>query len=131
MIVVLLAATTAAGAASSSRVVSKAVDSGLCPFPLAVTVMESAPADQVATSVLHFEPGGPSTVDSRNTRTGRTAVLRSPGPFEVDTRSGSVTFSGRHVWYWSTGAHVPFLATIGTGTLHAPSYVLAPGTSRA
>jgi len=131
VIVVLLAAATAAGAAPSSRVVSKAVDSGLCPFPLAVTVKENVPADQVATSVLHFELSGPSTVDVRNTRSGRTAVLRSPGPFEVDTRTGNVTFSGRHTWYWSTGAHVPFLSTIGTGTLHAPSYVLTPATSRA
>jgi hypothetical protein len=131
MIVALLAAATAAAAPSSSRVVSKAVESRLCPFPLAVTVKQSAAGDQVATSVLHFELGGPSTVSLRNLRTGRTAVLRSPGPFEVDTRNGSVGFRGRHVWYWSTGARVPFVATIGAGTLRAPSYVLVPGTSRA
>jgi hypothetical protein len=129
-IVVLLTAAAAAAAAPTARV-STAVDSRLCPFPLAVTVTQGGAADQVATSVLHFELDGPSTVALRNVRTGRTAVLRSPGSFAVDTRTGSVTFHGRHVWYWSTGKHVPYLSTTGTGTLRAPSYVLAPGTSRA
>jgi hypothetical protein len=129
-IVVLLTAAVAAAASPSSRV-SRAVDSRLCPFPLAVTVKRAPALDQVATSVLHFELDGPSTIELRNTRTGSSAVLRSPGRFAVDTRTGTVAFRGRHVWYWSTGAHVPFLATTGTGRLRAPSYVLAPGTSRA
>jgi hypothetical protein len=129
-IVVLLTAAAAAAASASSRV-SQAVDSRLCPFPLAVAVKRAPAPDQLATSVLHFELDGPSTIELRNTRTGRTAVLRSPGSFVVDTRTGSVTFRGHHVWYWSTGAHVPFLSTTGTGRLRAPSYVLAPGTSRA
>src|SRR5262249_6711496 len=128
---VLLTTAAAAAAAPSSRVVSESVDSGLCPFPLAVTVKQLGGGEEPATNVLHFELDGPSTVALQNERTGRTAVLRSPGLFAVDTRSGSVTFRGRHVWYWSTGARVPFLETTGTGTLRAPSYVLSPGTSRA
>ena len=129
-IVVLLTASAAAAAAPSSRV-SEAIDSRLCPFPLAVTVKQGGGVDGVATSVLHFQLDGPSTVALRNLRTGRTAVLRSPGSFAVDTRTGSVTFRGRHVWYWSTGKRVPFLSTTGTGRLRAPSYVLSPGSSRA
>src|SRR5213076_1052686 len=90
----------------------------------------AASFDQVATNVLHFELAGPSTITLRNTRTGRTAVLRSPGPFAVDTRTGTVTFRGRHVWYWSTGKDVPFLSTTGAGSLRAPSYVLSRGSTR-
>ena len=131
VIVVLLVTATAAAAAPSSRTGSQAVESRLCPFPLAVTVKQSAAGDGVATSVLHFELEGPSTVTLRNLRSGRSAVLRSPAPFAVDTRNGSVGFRGRHVWYWSTGARVPFASTIGAGSLRAPSYVLLPGTSRA
>ena len=128
--ILVLVTAAAAAAAPSSRTVSAAVDTGLCPFPLAVTVKQSPRVDQVATNVLHFRLDGPSTVSLRNARTGRSAVLHSPGSFAVDTRNGTVTFRGRHVWYWSTGEHVPFLSTTGTGRLRAPSYVLAPGTSR-
>jgi hypothetical protein len=63
--------------------------------------------------------------------TGRRAVLTSTGSHTVDTRSGSVTFRGHHVWAWSTGQRVPFLVTDGTGTLRAPAFVLVPGSSRA
>jgi hypothetical protein len=131
VIVVLLTATAAAATAALSSPASEAVDSRLCPFPLGVTVSRTGSSDQVATSVLHFELAGPTRIILRNMRTGRTAVLRSPGPFAVDTRTGSVTFRGRHVWYWSTGSHVPFLSTTGTVSLRAPSYVLSPGTARA
>src|SRR5439155_3375655 len=61
----------------------------------------------------------------------RSAVLTSTGTYTVDTRSGSVMFRGHHVWAWSTGKHVPYLATDGAGTLRAPAFVLIPGTSRA
>ena len=124
-----LAAAALAAAGSGSPSVH-AVDTGLCPFPLDVTLTRSG-GDAVGTSALRFEFAGPSRIRLRNTVTGRTAALASPGSYAVDTRTGSITFSGRQVWFWGGGKNVPFLVTEGAGTLRAPTYVLAPGSSRA
>src|SRR5438067_2057062 len=121
----------AAVAGAPAANVSRTVDTRLCPFPLAVTVTTLDEPGRVATTALRFAFAGPTTIRLRNAATGRTAMLTSPGSQSVDTRTGSVTFRGRHVWYWSTGKHVPFLETTGTGSLRAPSSVLSPGTARA
>ena len=74
---------------------------GLCPFPLEVSVKTSGGG--VPTSILHFVFAGRARVTLRNASTGREAVLESQGSHSVDTRSGTLTFRGHHVWYWSTG----------------------------
>jgi hypothetical protein len=107
--------------------VSHTVDTRLCGFPLEVTLARRAPADGITTNVLRFAFAGPATITLRNAASGRTVALRSPGTHSVDTRDGSLAFSGHQVWLWSTGKHVPFLATDGSGTLKAPSFVLEGG----
>jgi hypothetical protein len=111
--------------------VVQALDTKLCTFPLAVKVVSDSEAGRVETTALKFTFAGPTTYTLRNTSTGRTAVLTSTGSHEVDTRSGTITFSGHHVWAWSTGNRVPFAVTDGTGRLRAPAFVLVPGSSRA
>ena len=130
-IAALLALTAAAaGSASSPGVkVFHAVDESLCPFPLDVTVRTS-PTDQAATTVLQYTFAGKDTITLRNAATGRTVTLRSTGPYSVDTKTGTVGFSGHQVWFWSSGAHVPFMTTDGPGSFRAPTYVLT-GSARA
>jgi hypothetical protein len=130
--VLLAAAFTSAGLAGSpSTHVSRSVDTGLCPFPLAVTVTGKDEAGQVGTTALRFSFAGPSTIRLHNASTGRTAILDSSGSTSVDTRTGSVTFRGHQVWFWSTGKHVPFVSTDGKGSLDAPYFVLSSATSHA
>lgn len=88
-------------------------------------------AGGVGTSVLRFAFGASSRIELRNTATGKSATLFSRGSHSVDTRTGTVSFSGHQVWYWSSGKQVPFLSTEGAGRLEAPGFVLAPGSSRA
>jgi len=128
-LLVPLAAVAAAAATPAARVV-RTVDTRLCSFPLQVTVSSREDAGTAGTSVLHFTFAGPSTITLRNGSTGRTARLDSPGPFSTDTKSGSVTFRGHRVWFWSEGNHVPFLTTDGTGSFAAPTFVLT-GSARA
>jgi hypothetical protein len=108
-----------------------AVDRQLCPFPLDVKIATSNEPGQVETTALRFTFAGPSTFTLRNVSTDRSATLTSTGSHAVDTTSGSVTFRGHHVWSWSTGKRLPYLATDGTGTLRAPAFVLVPGSSQA
>ena len=115
---------------SSSIQVSHSIDKGLCPFPLSVTVRTKAQADQAATTALQFRFAGTSTITLRNETSGATATLDSSGPYSVDTTTGSIAFSGHHVWLWSTGGLVPFLSTDGPGSLRAPYFTLT-GASRA
>jgi hypothetical protein len=110
---------------AGSAPVFRAVDRGLCPFPLAVTVATTPRTDQAATTVLQFAMVGPATVALRDVETGKTAVLRSSGDYTVDTRTGGVAFSGRQVWFWSSGGRVPFLTTDGPGRFVAPYDTLA------
>jgi hypothetical protein len=119
-----------AGLAAPAATVASTLDTALCPFPLRVTVTRQ-PGDEVATTALQYVFAGPSRITLRNVSTGRTATLESPGPHEVDTRTGTIVFHGRQVWFWSTSKSIPFLATTGTGRLVAPGYVLAPGSSQA
>ena len=121
----------AAVARAPASTVFHAVDKKLCPFPLDVKVVTSAEPGTLETTVLKFTFGGPSTITLRNGSNGRTVVLSSTGSHTVDTRTGSVTFRGHHVWSWSTGNRVPFAVTDGTGRLRAPAFVLDPGGSRA
>ena len=131
MIVVLVAAVLAAvGCGSPSTRVPASADTGLCPFPLDVTVTSKHSSDQVPTTALKFTFNGPSTITLRNTSTGRTVTLNSSGSPSFDTTTGSVVFRGHQIWYWSAGKHVPFVSTDGTGRLEAPDFVLAPGNSR-
>ena len=118
-----LVAVAAAFAASGANVVRTA-DARLCPFLLQVTLTSRDDLGTAGTSFLRFNFAGPSTITLRNGTTGRTVTLDSSGPFTTDTRTGSVTFRGHQVWSWSTGNHVPFLTTDGTGSYRAPTYVL-------
>ena len=124
----LVAAAPSAGTASVR--VFQTVDTHLCGFPLSVTVTTTPRTDQASTTVLQFAFVGPSTITLRNLRTRKTAILRSSGDYAVDTKTGSVSFSGHQVWFWSTGSHVPFLATDGPGRFVAPEDTLA-GSARA
>jgi hypothetical protein len=128
--VLLAAASTAIGLArpSASRELGS-IDTRLCPFRLEVTV--AAKRGQASASALQFTFTGPSTIKLRNASTGRTAVLDSPGSFSTSPATGTVTFRGRHVWFWATGSHVPFLSSDGTGSLKAPYFVLADAGSDA
>ena len=80
--------------------------------------------------MFRFRLTGPTTIRLRNRATGRTATLDSTGSYAVDTTTGSVAFSGHHVWFWTTGKRVPFAATDGRGAFVAPALALRPGTSR-
>jgi hypothetical protein len=125
-VISVLLALTAAGAGSASPSGSQvfhAVDRALCPFPLDVTI-RTAPSDQAATTVLQYTFAGSNTITLRNLKTGRSVTLRSTGPYAVDTKTGTVSFSGHQVWFWSTGDRVPFMTTDGSGSLKAPYYVL-------
>ncbi len=122
--------TGAGNAGTASVQVFRTVDTHLCAFPLAVTVTTTPRTDQAATTILQFAFVGPSTITLRNLRTHKTATLRSSGDYTVDTKTGTVAFSGHQVWFWSTGSHVPFLATDGPGRLVAPTDTLA-GSARA
>jgi hypothetical protein len=106
------------------------VDTRLCGFPLEITTTPTAPVDPSAPTVFRFRLTGPTTIKLRNRATGRTATLDSSGSYAVDTTTGSVTFSGHRVWFWTTGKRVPFAVSDGRGTFVAPGFALRPGTSR-
>ena len=128
MIVVLLAAAATAAVAlarAPSAHVFHAVDSRLCPFPLDVKVVTTDEPGQVQTTALRFTFAGPSMLTLRNASLRKRGDQVTGSPHAVDTRSGSITFRGHQVWFWSTGKHVPFLATDGTGRLRAPAFVLS------
>ena len=130
--VVAAAAFTAGGLADGSSISTfRGVQSGLCRFPVAVTVTTAGQSDQPTTTVMQYDFTGPSTIRLRNTQTGRTVTLHSSGSYTADTRTGSVAFHGHQVWLWWTGSHVPFMSTDGTGALVAPKFRLAPGRSTA
>jgi hypothetical protein len=132
-VIVVLGATAFAGVgcgSPSTRAPSTA-DTGLCPFPLDVTVTSKHQSGQVPTTALKFTFTGPTTITLQNTSTGKTATLRSSGSPSFDTTTGSVVFRGHQLWFWSSGRQVPFMSTDGTGRLEAPRFVLSPGTSRA
>jgi hypothetical protein len=134
LMLLLLAAAAVAGdglAGPAAPRASNDIDRGLCPFPLDVRVTTTPEKDQAETTALHFTFVGPSRITLRNVATGRTVVLESSGSHSVDTRTGSITFRGHQVWYWSTGREIPFLSTDGTGSLRAPSFVLSRGNSHA
>jgi len=120
---VALAAVSAAAATPAAHVVRTA-DARLCPFLLRITVTSRDDLGTAGTSFLRFTFAGPSTITLRNGTTGRSATLHSSGPFSTNTKTGSVSFRGHQVWYWSTGNHVPFLTTDGSGAFKAPAYVL-------
>ena len=130
--VVAAAAFAASGLADGSSISTfKGVQSGLCRFPVAVTVTTASQSDQPTTTVMQYDFSGPSTIKLRNTETGRSVTLHSTGSYTADTRTGSVAFHGHQVWLWWTGSHVPFMSTDGTGALVAPKFRLAPGRSTA
>ncbi len=132
-LIAAMAAAEVAGSSTAALLSSQAVrtsTTGLCPFPLQVTVTRR-PTTRVSTTVLQYRFAGPSTITLRNATTGRTAKLSSPGPYAVNTKTGSVGFTGKQVWFWSTGASIPFLTTEGAGSITAPYYVFRPGASRA
>jgi hypothetical protein len=120
-----------AGCGGYERTASPGADTGLCPFPLEVTVHTKSQSDQVATTALKFRFAGPSTIELRNASTGRTATLSSPSLFSLDTTTGSIRFSGHRVWFWASGKRIPFLSTDGPGSLRAPKYVLPAAHTRA
>jgi hypothetical protein len=131
-LVLALVAATAAGAGSAlpaSTQVFHSVDKALCPFPLDVTIRTTR-SDQAATTIPPFSFSGASTITLRNLTTGRAAVLRSNGPYAVNTKTGTVRFTGHQVWFWSTGSRVPFMTTDGYGSFKSPYYVLT-GTAKA
>jgi hypothetical protein len=118
-------------AGSPSTQVSHTVDTRLCPFPLDITVKSRDEIHQEDTTALRFRFIGPSTITLRNASTGRTAVLNASGSFAIDTTTGSFTFWGHQVWFWSAGKHVPFMSTDGKGRLEAPYFVLSGAEAHA
>ncbi len=130
-IAALLALTAAAAgsATPASTEVFHAVDKALCPFPLEITIRTSK-SDQAATTVLQYTFAGSNTVTLKNQKTGKSVTLPSNGPYAVDTKTGTVGFSGHQVWFWSTGNRVPFMTTDGPGSFKAPTYALT-GTAKA
>jgi hypothetical protein len=116
------AAARAELAGPSSQLVSRSVDAHLCPFPLQVTI--DSTAKPAGIRGLWFL--APSTVTLRDTSTGRTATLRSTGSYSVKP-DGAVTWQGQRLWVLATGAHVPFLSTVGKGRLAAPQLQLVAG----
>jgi len=119
-----------AGAALAATPSFHAVDTHLCPFPLEVTVRSVGPVDPAAPTVGRFTLTGRTEITLRNGTTGRRATLRSGGVHTVDTRTGTAFFHGPQVWFWTTGKHVPFLATTGSAGF-SPALVLLRGTSEA
>jgi len=111
-----VAVAAASFAASPSTVVYRGTDTRLCGFPLGVTVRSAGPVDPAAPTVGHVTLAGPVTVTLRNHATGAATRLRSGGTYTVDTRTGTVSFRGGRVWFWSSGARVPFVRTLGRGT---------------
>jgi len=122
------ASLVALSAAWSAAPSATTVDTKLCPFPLAVTVTEALTSPPV--EALQFTFGGHATITLRNERSGRTAVLRSTDSW-VRNATGTVTFHGHRVWFWSSAPKAPYLATDGTGRLVAPGYALSPAPPRA
>jgi hypothetical protein len=118
-----LTAVAAGSAAPAGTQVFHAVDKALCPFPLDVTI-RTVPSDQATTTVLQYTFAGTNTITLRNGATGQSVTLRSSGPYAVNTKTGTVSFSGHHVWFWSTGNRVPFMTTDGPGSFKSPYYVL-------
>jgi hypothetical protein len=117
-------------AAPRAAHVSRTLDTRLCPFPLQVTVASRDSLGAAATTVLHFKFAGPTTITLENAATGRTAVLSAPGAFATDTRTGTVSFRGRQLWFWAPGNHVPFLSTAGAGRFVAPTFALVGAVSQ-
>lgn len=130
MTIVLAAAVFAASGSASSRSadVFRSVDTRLCPFPLDVTITGAVKQDQLATIALALAFTGPSTIELRNGKTGRTVTLDDPGRASI-SRSGTVTFGGHHVWFWLAGPRVPYLTTDGAGTFRAPRFLLSGSPS--
>jgi len=108
---------------------SSGTDTHLCPFPVEVELLRSAPP-RAETGVLAFTLEGPIRIFLRNKSTQRTVILDSSGSYSVEGRSGDVRFHGHNVWYWGLG-QMPFLVTDGAGTFVAPRYRLSPANSRA
>ena len=60
-----------AGSPTASSISTfKGVQSGLCRFPVAVTVTTASQSDQPTTTVMQYNFSGPSTIRLRNTQTG-------------------------------------------------------------
>jgi hypothetical protein len=93
-------------ARSGPMEVLRGVDTGLCPFPLEVTVTR-----HVRRSAA-LEVVGPTTIVVRNRVTGRTATLRAGGTSTLHRATARVVYAGRQLWL-SAEAHVPYLATDG------------------
>jgi hypothetical protein len=126
LVLVILVTSAFTGAALAH---SSGTDTHLCPFPVDVELLRSAPP-RAETAVLAFTLEGPIRILVRNKSTQRTIILDSSGSYSVDGRSGSVRFRGHNVWYWGLG-QMPFLVTDGAGTFTAPRYRLSPAGSRA
>src|SRR6266436_4894713 len=94
LLLALLATGCGGNGGSPSTGAAPGADTGLCPFPLEVTVHTRSQSDQPPTTALKFTFVGPSTIELRNPSTGRTAHLGSPSLFSLDTTTGSIRFSG-------------------------------------
>jgi hypothetical protein len=90
------------------------VNADLCPFPLAVTV--HAKGKTTSVRGLAFVGSG-TTVTLRNTKTGRTATVRSTGSYAVNAKTGNVTWRGQRLWLLASGQRVPFMSSTGPGSL--------------
>ena len=101
-----------------------AVDRGLCPFPLQVTVVRKVGAG---------EPGevwfGDTAVVLRNASTGAESRLEASGWWTLDKASASVTFGGPQLWL-SSARHVPYLSSDGAGKRLAPDFVVSGAVTR-
>jgi hypothetical protein len=92
-----LAAAALAGAGDASPRIARAVDTGLCPFPLAVTASKAGQGDAVGTTALKFSFPGPAASGCAGS-TGRSVTLTpqaNPSRHDKGACSTSVTWSGR------------------------------------
>jgi hypothetical protein len=121
-VVVITATFTGVGLAGSPLTQSfRGVDTGLCRFPLRITVIRNEQIRHLGSKTVQLI--GPSTITLRNASTGRTAMLESSIPYVVDPATGSVTFRGHQIWL-GVQSHVPYLSTDGAGHEDAPHFVL-------
>jgi hypothetical protein len=107
-------------AGSPSAQVFRSVDTGLCPFKLAVELTRTIRIRQVGKSSVQIL--GPTRVTVRNVATGRAVVLSASGSSSSDPATGDLRFSGRQLWV-APENHVPYLSTDGTGSQLAPTFV--------
>lgn len=125
---VSLRVSDAPGAPSETSEHLRGTDRSLCSFPVTVSVERAFRTEGAGSA--RVEVRGPTTVNLRNTRTGKSIVLEANGRSTTNTTTLTTTFTGKWLWL-STATHLPYLETRGMLRQTAPSFRLSPGTSTA